>query len=319
MGFRNPVTTLPATAITGQITGSQLAADAIDGKTVTGAVLQTAHTPPNIQLVPETAFAVLDTQGAPFYPPGLVYNSGDPLEQTPGYLVSYAGTQVGGGPVTELAAPDLTTTRDTARIQLTGAGRGATASVTDVVGSSVAWLDDVHWVARPASNVHGPQLSVNYPFNGSTPNGRFVFANINDTTPAYGEISGAWLYHHPDTHLAEAWISIATGLTTGWAAGPASGSVQSPRVRIDAEDNLVLNGAYHTTTTTTGTRITTFSLAAYRPKVTQRWPVVSNASGVATARFMELDTAGNLSVFPAITTSGTDLYIQGTIPLGNIT
>jgi hypothetical protein len=36
------VTSLPASSITGQITGSQIAADAIDGKTITGATLQTA-------------------------------------------------------------------------------------------------------------------------------------------------------------------------------------------------------------------------------------------------------------------------------------
>jgi hypothetical protein len=42
MAFRNPVHTLPASRITGQIQGSQLAADAIDGKLITGATIRTA-------------------------------------------------------------------------------------------------------------------------------------------------------------------------------------------------------------------------------------------------------------------------------------
>lgn len=50
MPFTDPVTTLPADAITGQITGSQLAADAIDGKTITGALIRTAATGKRIAL-----------------------------------------------------------------------------------------------------------------------------------------------------------------------------------------------------------------------------------------------------------------------------
>lgn len=42
MSFRNPLHQLPASAITGQITGSQIAPTAIDGMTITGAIVQTA-------------------------------------------------------------------------------------------------------------------------------------------------------------------------------------------------------------------------------------------------------------------------------------
>jgi hypothetical protein len=53
--FRDPVTTLPADAITGPIQGSQLAADAIDGKTITGATVRTgdATTYPRIEMPPD--------------------------------------------------------------------------------------------------------------------------------------------------------------------------------------------------------------------------------------------------------------------------
>lgn len=48
--FRNPVTSLPASAITGQIGGSQLAADAIDGKTITGALIRSAATANRVEI-----------------------------------------------------------------------------------------------------------------------------------------------------------------------------------------------------------------------------------------------------------------------------
>lgn len=43
MAFRNPIRSIPAAGIIGLITGSQLAADSIDGKTITGAEFQTAQ------------------------------------------------------------------------------------------------------------------------------------------------------------------------------------------------------------------------------------------------------------------------------------
>jgi hypothetical protein len=42
MAFRNPLRSLPASAITGQITGSQLAPHALDNTTITGSVVETA-------------------------------------------------------------------------------------------------------------------------------------------------------------------------------------------------------------------------------------------------------------------------------------
>lgn len=53
MAFRNPARWLPATRITGQISGSQLKADAIDGKVITGATVRTSAGFPRIQLDPD--------------------------------------------------------------------------------------------------------------------------------------------------------------------------------------------------------------------------------------------------------------------------
>lgn len=55
MGFRNPLTSMallefPTSGLTGVIQGSQLAADAIDGKTITGALIRTAATGQRIEI-----------------------------------------------------------------------------------------------------------------------------------------------------------------------------------------------------------------------------------------------------------------------------
>lgn len=53
MPFRNPTTSLPASSLEGQITGDQIAADAIDGKTITGALIRTAATGRRVELTPD--------------------------------------------------------------------------------------------------------------------------------------------------------------------------------------------------------------------------------------------------------------------------
>lgn len=50
MPFDDPTTSLPASAIEGQVQGTQLAADAIDGKTITGALLRTAATGRRVEI-----------------------------------------------------------------------------------------------------------------------------------------------------------------------------------------------------------------------------------------------------------------------------
>lgn len=50
MAFRNPLTSIPASGIIGQIQGSQLAADSIDGKVITGANIRTAATGNRVEL-----------------------------------------------------------------------------------------------------------------------------------------------------------------------------------------------------------------------------------------------------------------------------
>lgn len=154
-------------------------------------------------------------------------------------------------------------------------------------------------------------------------------AGSQDTYPhaSTSDYNGAVIAHHyvtgamvKTTDLAGttgATWQAASGLGTGWAAGPSAGTVQALQYRLDAEDNLVLEGAVHTTSTTPAATIFTLP-TAYRPKVTRRSPGVSNSGGTATARYVEVNSTGAVSINANLTTSSTDVYFSVTVPLGNL-
>lgn len=111
------------------------------------------------------------------------------------------------------------------------------------------------------------------------------------------------------------WQTPALG--SGWVTGPSGGTVQAAQYCIDAQDNLILDGTVHTNTTTPATVI--FNLpAAYRPKTTRRVAAVSNSGGTPSIRYLEINSNGNVTCNPNISTANTDLYLSGIVcPLGN--
>ncbi|MEU0788024.1 hypothetical protein ABZ341_41660 [Streptomyces sp. NPDC006173] len=81
MAFRNPVRSLPADRITGQIQGSQLAADAIDGKVITGSTIRTG--------LPGTTRILLAPSG------NLYFYTGNPDEVYPARIDPDASGKIG--------------------------------------------------------------------------------------------------------------------------------------------------------------------------------------------------------------------------------
>lgn len=130
---------------------------------------------------------------------------------------------------------------------------------------------------------------------------------INADTIAW--ITSAWIKE------AETWHAPSLG--TGWASGPSGGTVQAAQYRLDAEDNLVITGTVHTTSTTPATTIFTLPVG-WRPAKTQRCVGVSNSGGTPTIRYLEINSNGNVAAFPALTTTNTDVYFAVTVPMGNI-
>jgi hypothetical protein len=123
-------------------------------------------------------------------------------------------------------------------------------------------------------------------------------------------ISGSWIKtDKAGTHVT--WQSPS--YATGWAGGPAGGSVQPLQYRLDAQDNLVIVGAAHNTGSAGGT---VFTLpAGYRPLQTQRGVAVTNSGGTGALVFYEVNTSGVVSINAV--PSG-DLYLNMVLPLGHI-
>lgn len=120
--------------------------------------------------------------------------------------------------------------------------------------------------------------------------------------------------HHVAGTVAT-WQSPVYG--SGWAANQATGiTVQKIRYRIDAQDNLVILGAAHTTSATPAATLFTLP-AAYAPFVTQRVPIVEFVSGAVTAHYLEINSSGAVSVVPNLAAASHDIYVAATVPLGN--
>jgi hypothetical protein len=123
MAFRNPVTSLPASSITGVIQGSQLAADAIDGKTITGALIRSAESANRVEIAstPFGGFAEID-----FFT--------ETESDVPGNVVAYG---VGSGRALAIGAPSSASAVDVPQIFLQYTSPAETTSQIQLSGSTV--------------------------------------------------------------------------------------------------------------------------------------------------------------------------------------
>jgi hypothetical protein len=128
-------------------------------------------------------------------------------------------------------------------------------------------------------------------------------------------LSGAVLGCSLDGSTVNTWQT--PGLGSGWASGPVAGSYQGLKFRKDTQDQLMLRGVIHTTSTSPAGTIFTLP-AGYRPLNGQRPGVTANAGGTYSLHSLEIATTGVVTVDPAFTVSSADLYIYADVPLGNI-
>lgn len=113
------------------------------------------------------------------------------------------------------------------------------------------------------------------------------------------------------------WQDPTSLLGAGWAIGPNSGSAQPLQYRKDALDNLVLVGSVHSTSNAPATTLFTLP-SGYRPAQNQRVVCVSNLAGTPTVRFLQVNANGGVLVMNNVAATGTDVYIEATLPFGNI-
>lgn len=212
--------------------------------------------------------------------------------------------QVGGGSVLQEYIP-----ADVGGVTWNPGSSGATLASRLGTNTPETFLQSPNNTANPGQAAQLQLYGAPQTSNGDVLSEAIVIAARMWADVTTGWITGAW------AKLSETWQTPSVG--TGWATGPSGGTVQAVQYRRDAEDNLIIVGAVHSTSTTPAATI--FNLpAGYRPKITQRSPGVSNSAGTATARFAEVNSNGNVSINANLTTTSTDVYFQVCVPLGNI-
>jgi hypothetical protein len=135
MAFRNPVTSLPASSITGQITGPQIAAGAItadkidvnalNGKTLTGSTVQTAASGRRIVLAPDG---------------NLYLYTGASGEFNPAEIFTDASAKS-----LQLLGPDFGASEYGLTLNNSFGRSSATLSADDITAAGIFFADNMNW------------------------------------------------------------------------------------------------------------------------------------------------------------------------------
>jgi hypothetical protein len=146
-------------------------------------------------------------------------------------------------------------------------------------------------------------------------------ATSNGLVVAHHYVSGAAVKSDLAGDTAEVWQAPA--YNTNWSTSSAfNASTGWPglQFRKDAEDNLVVTGAFKSGATVGGTSV--FLLpAAYRPKAQWSVPITRNVGGTITTGFAQISAGGNLNLLTGLgitPVASAEYLINGTVPLGNI-
>lgn len=129
------------------------------------------------------------------------------------------------------------------------------------------------------------------------------------------DATGGFTFTGPVFKDQQTWQTPTPG--SGWSLGPVGGTVQQIEYRRDAEDNLVIIGAIHTTSATPASTMFTLP-SGYRPAINQRVVTMTNVGGTLTANYIEIPPSGNVFMGKAITSTNTDIYFSVIVPLGNL-
>jgi len=116
----------------------------------------------------------------------------------------------------------------------------------------------------------------------------------------------------------DTWHALS-GLGANWAAGTSGGAnYQAAQYRQDAEDNLIVIGAVHTTSNAPAGTIFTLPLG-WRPVKNQRVPIVTWDGTTVVVKFVEVNSSGAITLSSNPAAANVDVYFQVCVPLGNIT
>lgn len=137
---------------------------------------------------------------------------------------------------------------------------------------------------------------------------------LNSDAGSYvtGQIQGAWEWRGS----SPGWNVPALG--AGWASGPNSGNTQALQWRVDVEDNLILQGAIHTTSATPAGTIFTLPAGIANTTRAHRTGVIQNTGTVISTLMCTVNTTGIVTVTPNPGTTAFEVYFQVCAPRGHL-
>lgn len=157
----------------------------------------------------------------------------------------------------------------------------------------------------------------------TTPKSAAAFPHMQIDGAIWNTVALIHAVNASNVWTAETWHNPSynanwSGTTT---FGTISGGLRTLQYRMDAEDNLWLNGCF---TAAAGAGSSVFQLpnTGYRPVTNGAFPVAFISSGgTAGNAWMYVSAAGNLNInsqLGSAVTAGTTYYVNGKIPLGNV-
>jgi hypothetical protein len=336
MAFRNPINSLPASAITGTISAGQLgvgggrgparaagaataakmaansvttaslAAGAITGQTITGGTIigATIETSASGQRVVMSGASdelqVYDNTGTQTSyvggPYGLVVNLDGGEYSALGNGSVYVGL---GDPSTNpsgLALGGL--------LGVNGSGSAMTLQSPTTTATATATAFTTQYQSGAATAATG---------SAGAPHSILGFFNIADQW-----ITGNLVKASTSTNAPIGWTTPALG--SGWANTAVRGSGVL-RYRYDCEDNIIIAGSINCTSASPATS-SVMTVGGLVPKAPYPFPIVHDtaAGGLVDICTGYLSTAGVLEIFSAGTITSGDIFsFLATIPLGNLT
>jgi hypothetical protein len=134
-------------------------------------------------------------------------------------------------------------------------------------------------------------------------------------------ISGAMIKSdNSGNTLSKIQPGVGTGpaLGTGWATGPLSGNTATCSIRQDAEDNVIIDGALHSTSATPATTLFTLPPGYFNTVDAHREIIGTLVGSTVTQRIVTINTTGTVTITPGIAATSTDVYFRVCAPLGNL-
>lgn len=121
---------------------------------------------------------------------------------------------------------------------------------------------------------------------------------------------------HPGTGTARTNVAVAEtwqtpALNTGWASGPAGGTVQPIQYRMTADGYTLMLGAFHTTSATPNSIAFTLPGGYFNPAQDQRFAVVVDIGGTLSTNAIKIDRlTGNVAMLTALASTNADVYVS---------